>query len=158
MAFADSLHYRTSQYTLARPFMRLRSSPRPFAFERETDKPAQLEGPCHSKVLSNGHSRPACTAFFTDSSSFLWDFLSFFLASSRRMNSADEVWLSLLLITLFGLLLLLRIKFPGASRVQETAALAVTTFLFFSICNCFVKTPAATVQKASEAQTTMLTR
>ena len=74
------------------------------------------------------------------------------------MNSADEVWLSLLLVTLFGLLVGLRIKFPGASRVQETAALAVATFLFFLICNCFLKTSAATVHKVSEAETTMLTR
>ena len=74
------------------------------------------------------------------------------------MNSTDEVWLSLLLVTLFGLLFWLRIKFPGASRVQETAVLAVATFLFFLICNCFLNTTAATGHKVTGAETTMLTR
>ena len=74
------------------------------------------------------------------------------------MNSADEVWLSLLLMALFGLLLFLRIKFPEASIVRETAVLGVATILFFSICNVFLRTPAATVQKLGEPQATMLKR
>jgi hypothetical protein len=53
------------------------------------------------------------------------------------MGPADEAWLSLFLVALFGLLLFLRIKFPNASRGSETAALVIATILFFSICNLF---------------------
>jgi hypothetical protein len=74
------------------------------------------------------------------------------------MNSADEVWLNLLLMALFGLLLFLRIKFPEASRVRETAVLGVATILFFSICDVFLRAPAATGQKLSTAQATVLKR
>lgn len=91
-----------------------------------------------------------------NSSLFFRDFFSLLLASSRRMNSADEAWLSLLLIALFGLLLFLRIKFPKTSRVRETAVLVVATILFFSICNLFLKSSAATVEKVDEAQASML--
>ena len=51
------------------------------------------------------------------------------------MNSADDGWLSLLLIALFGALLVLRFKFPNVSRKAETTVLLVATILFFSICN-----------------------
>lgn len=54
------------------------------------------------------------------------------------MSSADEVWLSLLLVALFGLLLSLRWRFPNASRGSETAVLVAATVLFFSICNFFL--------------------
>jgi hypothetical protein len=74
------------------------------------------------------------------------------------MNSADEAWLSLLLVALFGLLLFLRIKFPHASRVRETAVLVVATILFFSICNLFQRSQAATVQKLSGAQASVSKR
>jgi len=53
------------------------------------------------------------------------------------MNSADDVWLRLLLVALFGTLLFLRIKFPKASRRAETTVLLFATILFFSICNFF---------------------
>jgi hypothetical protein len=39
---------------------------------------------------------------FMNSSSFLWDFFSSVLSLLGRMNSADEAWLSLLLVALFG--------------------------------------------------------
>ncbi len=95
---------------------------------------------------------------FTSFSLFLRDFFSPLLASSGRMNSIDEAWLSLLLAALFGLLLFLRIKFPNTSRGRETAVLLVATVLFFSICNFFLRSSAATVEKLSEPQTTMLLR
>ena len=64
------------------------------------------------------------------------------------MNSPDEVWLSLLLLALFGLLLFLRVKFPDASRGRETTVLVVATILFFSICNLFLRSPGCDDQKA----------
>ena len=75
---------------------------------------------------------------FMNSSSFLWDFFSSLLSLLGRMNSADEAWLSLLLVALFGLLLFLRIKYPDASKGAETAVLVGATILFFSICNVFL--------------------
>jgi hypothetical protein len=45
------------------------------------------------------------------------------------MDSADEAWLSLLLVALFGLLLFLRIKYPDASKGAETAVLVGATIL-----------------------------
>ncbi len=54
------------------------------------------------------------------------------------MNSADEAWLKLLLVALFGLLLFSRYKYPNASKRAETAVLVGTTILFFSICNFLV--------------------
>ena len=154
MAFADSLHYRTSHDILARPFVRLRSSFRLIAFE-----PGGVAGAAQSwtyalQSLETGNSG----LIFTSFSLFLRDFFSPLLASSRRMNSIDEAWLSLLLVALFGLLLFLRIKFPNTSRGRETAVLLVATVLFFSICNFFLRSSAATVEKLSEPQTTMLLR
>ncbi|MBZ5636631.1 MAG: hypothetical protein LAO55_26190 [Acidobacteriia bacterium] len=72
------------------------------------------------------------------------------------MNSADEAWLSLLLLALFGLLFYLRIKFPNASRGRETTVLVVATIIFFSICNLFLSSSTATIEKLSEAQANML--
>jgi predicted branched-subunit amino acid permease len=74
---------------------------------------------------------------FMNSSYLLWDFLSSVVAPSRYMSPADEVSLSLLLVALFGLLFVLRIKFPDASRGSETAVLLSVIVLFFSICNFF---------------------
>jgi hypothetical protein len=54
------------------------------------------------------------------------------------MSSVDDVWLSLLLIALFGTLLFLRRSFPNASRGSETAVLVAATILFFSICDRFL--------------------
>ena len=54
------------------------------------------------------------------------------------MNSADDAWLSLLLVALFGLLLFLRVRFPNASTRSETLVLVAATVLFFSICNAFL--------------------
>lgn len=54
------------------------------------------------------------------------------------MSSADEAWLCLLLMALFGTLLYLRLRFPNASRGSETAVLVTATVLFFSICNIFL--------------------
>jgi len=49
------------------------------------------------------------------------------------MNSADEVFLGLLPVALFGLLLFLRVRFPNASKRSETAVLVSATVLFLSI-------------------------
>ena len=49
-----------------------------------------------------------------------------------RMNSADEAWLSLLLVALFGLLLFLDIKYQD-SRNAETAVPVGATLLVFLI-------------------------
>jgi hypothetical protein len=54
------------------------------------------------------------------------------------MSSADDAWLILLLVALFGFLFFLRIKFPNASKRSETAVLVSVTILFFSICNFFL--------------------
>ena len=54
------------------------------------------------------------------------------------MSSADDVWLCLLLVALFGLLFLLRVRFPNASRLSETAVLVSATIVFFSICGLFL--------------------
>ena len=54
------------------------------------------------------------------------------------MRPPDDIWLSLLLVALFGMLLFLRIRFPNASKVSENTVLAAATILFFSICNFFL--------------------
>jgi hypothetical protein len=55
------------------------------------------------------------------------------------MGSSDGIgWLSGLMILLFLSLLYLRIRFHSASKRAETAALVVTTFLFFSIWYVFL--------------------
>jgi hypothetical protein len=55
------------------------------------------------------------------------------------MGSADDVWLCLLLVALFGLLLFLRIRFPRASKGTETAILVSATVVFFSVCSFLLK-------------------
>ena len=50
------------------------------------------------------------------------------------MSSADDVWLCLLLVALFGVLFFLRVRFPKASRGCETAVLVSATVLFLSLC------------------------
>ena len=54
------------------------------------------------------------------------------------MNSSDEVWLSALIVVLFGLLFFLRVKFPKASRPAETAVLLAFTVGFFTLCSLFL--------------------
>jgi hypothetical protein len=53
------------------------------------------------------------------------------------MSPADDVWLSLGVVTLCGLLLFLRIRFPEASRTSETLVLISATVVFFSVCDLF---------------------
>lgn len=60
------------------------------------------------------------------------------------MSSADDVWLCLLLVTLFGLLLFLRVRFPRASKGAETLVLVSATVVFFSLCGIFLKPSTAT--------------
>ena len=62
------------------------------------------------------------------------------------MSSPDEAWLSLLVVALFGLLVLLRLRFPDASKGAETAVLLSATILFFLICNVFLGPNAHLVQ------------
>ena len=50
------------------------------------------------------------------------------------MESANGLWFSVALVLLFGALVFLRSKFPGASRRAETVVLAGTTIVFFSVC------------------------
>jgi hypothetical protein len=54
------------------------------------------------------------------------------------MGSTDEAWLSGLLLVLFGLAFVLRIKFPNPSRAAETTVLISLTVLFFSFCSLFL--------------------
>jgi hypothetical protein len=68
------------------------------------------------------------------------------------MNSADDVWLCLLLVALFALLLVLRSKFPKVSRGREAAVVLAAIILFFSICILFPGSRASTVPSAGEAQ------
>jgi hypothetical protein len=56
------------------------------------------------------------------------------------MGSADDVWLSLFVIGLFGMLYYLPVRFPNASRRSETMVLITATVLFFSVCNFFLGT------------------
>jgi hypothetical protein len=51
------------------------------------------------------------------------------------MATVDDVWLSLLLVALFGLLFFLRVRFPGASKGSELAVLVSATVVFFSLCS-----------------------
>ena len=96
-----------------------------------------------------GRSSGILHGFFGTSSGLFWH-------HQGVMNSVDEAWLSLLLLALFGLLLFLRIKFPDVSRGRETAVLVVATILFFSICNLFMGSSTATIQKLSAAQASVL--
>jgi len=59
------------------------------------------------------------------------------------MSPVDDVWLSALLVALFGLLAYLRHRFPKASRSSQTAVLIAATVVFFSICNWFASAQAA---------------
>src|SRR5664279_3490421 len=96
---------------------------------------------------------------FMTFSSFLRDFFRSLLSQLGRMNTAEEAWLSLLLVALFGLLLFLRIKYPDASRGAETAVRVGATILFFSICNIFLspnKPAPETVQEVRQTQGSLL--
>jgi len=62
------------------------------------------------------------------------------------MSTANEAWLSLFLVTLFGLLFVLRIKFPNPSRGAETAILVSGAIAFFFICNVFLSRSKASTQ------------
>jgi hypothetical protein len=71
------------------------------------------------------------------------------------MNSADDVWLPLLLVALAGLLLVLRVRFPNASRKSENAVLVASMILFFVICGFFLsprKSPTRTVEEFVHTQ------
>ncbi len=74
------------------------------------------------------------------------------------MNSADEAWLSLLLVALFGLLLFLRMKYPDASKGTETAVLVGATILFFSICNFFLSSSRPAVGTVQEVRQNLFKR
>ena len=45
---------------------------------------------------------------------------------------------SLLMVLIAAVLLVLRTRFPGASRRSETAVLTVAAILFFSLCRYLV--------------------
>jgi hypothetical protein len=63
------------------------------------------------------------------------------------MNPADDVFLCLLTVALFGLLFFLRVRFPHASRGSETAVLVSAAIVFFSACNLLLPTrPSASHQ------------
>ena len=66
------------------------------------------------------------------------------------MSSSSDPWLGLVLAVLFGLLFLLRVKFPNASRRTETTTLAVTITLFFLACHFFLTGREAAVRPADE--------
>jgi hypothetical protein len=50
------------------------------------------------------------------------------------MEGLAGQWSSVLIVLLFGFLLLLRIKFPSASRGAETTVLAFAAVLFLGLC------------------------
>ena len=54
------------------------------------------------------------------------------------MNAVDQSSFSLFAVTLFGLALFLKTKFPNASRRVETVVLVAVTALFFSGCTLFL--------------------
>ena len=54
------------------------------------------------------------------------------------MTSDGQSWLSVLLLGLFGLVFVLRLKFPHASKASEMAVLVSVTILFFVICGLFL--------------------
>jgi hypothetical protein len=54
------------------------------------------------------------------------------------MNSVGEAWFSGSLTVLFGLVLILRLRFPNASRTSETIVLVPVAILFFVICGLFL--------------------
>jgi hypothetical protein len=60
------------------------------------------------------------------------------LSSSGCMGSVEGTWFSGSMVFLFGSLTFLRSRFPGASKRTETAVLAATTLLFFSLCHFFL--------------------
>lgn len=64
------------------------------------------------------------------------------------MRSPDDPWLCMLFVVLFSVLLLLRIKFPVASRRAETAVLAAATIVFFSLCYLLTASPASAARSA----------
>lgn len=51
------------------------------------------------------------------------------------MHPPSDPWSAVALAGLFGLLFVLRLRFPNASRRAETAAVAATAVLFFLVCH-----------------------
>jgi hypothetical protein len=66
------------------------------------------------------------------------------------MNPAGDYWLSLLLVALFAGLLLLRVKFPNASKASENTVLVAATILFFLICTFFLAPRAGSAQSVED--------
>jgi len=69
------------------------------------------------------------------------------------MSSTGDLWLSSLVVALFGVLLFLRVRYPNASRGSEILVLASATVLFFSICDHFLspdERSTQTVEQLSE--------
>ena len=111
-----------------------------------------------SGVVIDPNNLGVAARFFTNSLWILRDFFSSQLTSSRRMGSANEAWLCLLLVAMFGLVLFLRIKSPDPSRARETGVLVVATIFLFLFCSLFLRSPATTVQKFGQAQASTSTR
>jgi ABC-type siderophore export system fused ATPase/permease subunit len=63
------------------------------------------------------------------------------------MNIPDDPWLTLMLVSLLGLILFLRAKFPNASARVQVAVAMVAAVLFLSICTAF-GTPAEASSRA----------
>jgi hypothetical protein len=55
------------------------------------------------------------------------------------MQPAAGLSFSLLVVILLGVLLLLQIKFPNASRKSETGVLVLVTVAFFGLCSVFLR-------------------
>jgi hypothetical protein len=59
------------------------------------------------------------------------------------MEIVATEWLCVLLLALFGTLLFLRVRFPGASKRAETSVLVGAAILFFGTCSFFLSPQAA---------------
>jgi hypothetical protein len=53
------------------------------------------------------------------------------------MNVPDDPWLTLVLASILGLVLLLRAKFPNVSARVQVAVAMVAAVLFLSVCTAF---------------------
>jgi hypothetical protein len=69
------------------------------------------------------------------SSRIFYDFFSSGLPYSKRMETAQNGQLSILLVVLVGLLMFLRVRYPNASKGWELAGLIATVVAFFCICH-----------------------
>jgi hypothetical protein len=54
------------------------------------------------------------------------------------MQSAADLWFSIITVLLFAVLLFLRSRFPDASRRSEAAVLTLATLTFFGLCALFL--------------------